>query len=73
PENVRGYRGYQYQWWVPKDYDREYFASGIWSQHIWVDEKRGVVIARTAVDPNFTTNMNENVEMLRAISSHVAK
>ena len=73
PENVRGYRGYQYQWWVPKDYDREYFASGIWSQHIWVDEKRGVVIARTAVDPNFTKNMNENVEMLRAISSHVAK
>jgi CubicO group peptidase (beta-lactamase class C family) len=73
PENVRGYRGYQYQWWVPKDYDREYFASGIWSQHIWVDEKRGVVIARTAVDPNFTANMNENVEMLRAISSHVAK
>jgi CubicO group peptidase (beta-lactamase class C family) len=73
PENVKGYRGYQYQWWVPKDYDREYFASGIWSQHIWIDEKRGVVIARTAVDPNFSANMNENVEMLRAISSYVAK
>jgi CubicO group peptidase (beta-lactamase class C family) len=73
PENVRKYRGYQYQWWVPKDYDREYFASGIWSQHIWVDEKRGVVIARTAVDPNFTANMNENVTMLRAISAYVSQ
>ena len=71
PRNVKGYRGYQYQWWVPKDYDREYFASGIWSQHIWVDEKRGVVIARTAVDPNFTANMEENVIMLRAISTYV--
>jgi CubicO group peptidase (beta-lactamase class C family) len=73
PENVRGFRGYQYQWWVPQNYDREYFASVIWSQDIWVDEKRGVVIARTAVDPNFKANMNENMAMLRAIAAHVAQ
>ncbi|MFT6285538.1 MAG: CubicO group peptidase (beta-lactamase class C family) [Alcanivorax sp.] len=70
PEQVRDIRGYQYQWWVPKDYDGEYFASGIWGQNIWVDEKHGVVIARTAVDPDFQLNKEENIVVLRAISKH---
>ncbi|MEH6610144.1 MAG: serine hydrolase [Halioglobus sp.] len=61
PGQVREIRGYQYQWWVPKDYDGEYFASGIWGQNIWIDEKRGIVIARTAVDPDFQLNKAENI------------
>jgi CubicO group peptidase (beta-lactamase class C family) len=68
PGQVREVRGYQYQWWVPRDYDGEYFASGIWGQNIWVDEKRGIVIVRTAVDPNFKLNKEENIVVLRAIS-----
>lgn len=72
PDSVRTYRGYQYQWWVPDNYDREYFASGIWGQNIWVDEKRGIVIARTAVDPDFLPNMHESVVMFRAVSRQVA-
>ncbi len=71
PDQVRQIRGYQYQWWVPKDYDREYFASGVWGQHIWVDEKRGIVIARTGVDPNFQVNMEEYIVVLRAIARHL--
>ena len=68
PEAVRQFRGYQYQWWMPANHQREYFASGIWGQMIWVDEVRGVVIVRTAVDPNFQENMKESVTVMRAIA-----
>lgn len=71
PGVVRPERGYQYQWWAPKDYDGEYFASGVWGQNIWVDEKRGVVIARTAVDPNFQLNNAETIAVMRAIVTEV--
>lgn len=73
PGAVRPERGYQYQWWVPKDYDREYFSSGVWGQNIWVDEKNGVVIVRTAVDPNFSLNNAETIEFMRAIVSTVSE
>lgn len=73
PGVVRPERGYQYQWWAPKDYDREYFASGVWGQNIWVDEKNGVVIARTAVDPNFSLNNAETIEFMRAIVTAVSE
>ena len=59
-------------WWVPKGYDREYIAMGIWGQYIWIDEKAGVVIARTSVDPDFTPHMNETIAVFRAITRHVA-
>ncbi len=72
PKNVYGTRGYQYQWWVPKDYDREYIAIGIWGQYIWVDEKAGVVIARTSVDPNFKLNTEESIVVFRAITKAVS-
>lgn len=73
PGVVRAERGYQYQWWVPKDYDGEYFASGVWGQNIWVDEKRGVVIARTAVDPNFSLNNAETIAVMRGIVAAVSE
>ena len=72
PENVYGTRGYQYQWWVPAGYDREYLAMGIWGQYIWVDEKAGVVIARTSVDPNFRLNTEETIVVFRAITKAVS-
>ncbi|MFT5334490.1 MAG: CubicO group peptidase (beta-lactamase class C family) [Halioglobus sp.] len=73
PGVVRPERGYQYQWWAPKDYNGEYFASGVWGQNIWVDEKRGVVIARTAVDPNFSLNNAETIAVMRGIVAAVAR
>lgn len=69
PENVFGVRGYQYQWWVPKDYDGEFFAAGIWGQFIWVSEKHNMVIARTSVDPNFQNNMAESIAVFRALTN----
>ncbi|GHF15090.1 hypothetical protein GCM10017044_06540 [Kordiimonas sediminis] len=72
PEHVGGNRGYQYQWWVPKDYDGEYIAMGIWGQYIWVSEKAGVVIARTSVDPAFRNHLDETIAVFRAITDQVS-
>jgi len=68
PENVYGRRGYQYQWWVPADYDGEFFANGIWGQVIWVSRADGVVIVRTATDPRFRENTPEMIAVMRAIA-----
>lgn len=69
PENAYGVRGYQYQWWVPKDYDGEFFANGIWGQSIWVSRKHNMVIVTTATDPNFRANTPEKIAVMRAISA----
>ena len=69
PMNARGNRGYQYQWWVPKDYDGEFFANGIWGQSIWVSRKHNMVIVTTATDPDFRANMSEKIAVMRAIST----
>ena len=70
PENVYGHRGYQYQWWVPNDYDGEFFANGIWGQVIWVSRKNNIVIVRTATDPRFRENTPETIAVMRAIANN---
>jgi CubicO group peptidase (beta-lactamase class C family) len=60
-------RGYGLQWWVPKGYDREYYAAGVWGQYIYVSEREGVVIARTAVDPDYRDHGDEAIAVFRAI------
>ena len=62
-----GQRGYQYQWWVPPNYEREYFAAGVWGQYIYVSEIDNLVITRTSVDPDFRENMAETIAVFRAI------
>ncbi|MGY8985128.1 MAG: serine hydrolase domain-containing protein [Sphingomonadales bacterium] len=68
PENIGGHRGYGYQWWVPRNYDGEFFANGIWGQVIWVSKKHNVVIVRTATDPEFRGNIVEMIAVMRALS-----
>lgn len=65
--------GYGYQWWVPANAEREYLARGIWGQYVWVDEKAGVVIARTSVDEYFTSNLVETTATFRAIVKAVSE
>ncbi len=61
-------RGYGYHWWVPPAADGEYFANGIWGQVIWVDERHGVVIVKTSVDPDFQAHLPETIAALRSIA-----
>lgn len=62
-----GPRGYAYQWWVPENYNREYFAAGVWGQYVYVSEPDNLIIARTSVDPNYQPNTAESIAVFRAI------
>jgi CubicO group peptidase (beta-lactamase class C family) len=63
-----GRRGYQYQWWVPPGYHREYYAGGIWGQYVYVSEPDRLVIARTSVDPDYRQHGEESMAVFRAIA-----
>ena len=45
--------GYSYQFWLPHDYDQEFMAAGAFGQYLWVDRKRGFVVAQFATGPPF--------------------
>jgi CubicO group peptidase (beta-lactamase class C family) len=62
-----GPRGYQYQWWVPENYQREYFAAGVWGQYVYVSEPDRLIIVRSSVDPNFRANLPETLAVFRVI------
>ena len=64
--------GYSYQFWIPPDYDDEFYAAGYNGQFIWVDRKRGVVIVRTAADRNYGGQSHENIAVMRAIAREVS-
>jgi len=65
-------RGYGLHFWVPEDYDGEFFAAGVFGQYIWVDRRRGVVIAQNAGDNEWGARYREAVAVFRAIAEHVA-
>lgn len=64
-----GRRGYQYQWWSPPGYGRQYYAAGIWGQYVFVSEPDGIVIARTAVDPDYRDHGEESIAVFQAIAA----
>lgn len=66
-----GPRGYQYQWWMPADYDNEYMAVGIWGQYVYVSEPDNLIIVKTSVDPDFTPNVAENIAYFRGVRDHL--
>jgi CubicO group peptidase (beta-lactamase class C family) len=63
-----GVRGYAMQFWVPKEYDGEYYANGVWGQSIWISEKTQTVIVRTAVDEKYRDRLDEMFAVMRAVS-----
>ncbi|MCF8878851.1 beta-lactamase family protein [Hyphobacterium sp. SN044] len=72
PNETIPLRGYGLHWWMPENYDGEYFAAGVYGQYIWVDERRGVVIARFAGDPDWGARTGETLTALRAIAETVS-
>jgi CubicO group peptidase (beta-lactamase class C family) len=63
-----GIRGYGMQFWVPQNYDGEFFANGVWGQSIWISEKSETVIVRTAVDEKYRDHLEEMFAVMRTIS-----
>ncbi|WP_417477171.1 serine hydrolase domain-containing protein [Maricaulis sp.] len=70
PASVYPHRGYGLHFWVPEDHDGEYFMAGVYGQYVWVDERRNIVIARTAADPAWTGRTAESISAMRALAAH---
>ena len=71
PDAVYAPRGYGLHFWMPDNPQGEYFAAGIYGQYVWVDERRGVVIARFAADPDWGPRGVESFAVFRAIADAV--
>jgi CubicO group peptidase (beta-lactamase class C family) len=50
--------GYGYQWWLP-DGSGAFSAIGIYNQFVYVDPKRGVVIAKNSANRNYAKSYDE--------------
>ncbi|WP_194756658.1 serine hydrolase domain-containing protein [Aliidiomarina indica] len=70
---IYGPQGYGLHFWIPENYDREYYFAGVYGQYIWVDEKRGVVIVQNAGDPRWGRRITEAFTVMRAIAAAVAE
>ncbi|MGL4344019.1 MAG: serine hydrolase domain-containing protein [Cellulosilyticaceae bacterium] len=64
--------GYGYQWWVPEGDEGEFLAIGVYSQWIYVNRARQIVIVKTSADPGFMAKDYElkHVELFRSIANH---
>lgn len=45
--------GYGFQWWLPEKPDKDYFASGIYNQYIYVNTQKELVIIKTSGNYHF--------------------
>ncbi|MEE2566776.1 serine hydrolase domain-containing protein [Hyphobacterium marinum] len=72
PDAIYAPRGYGLHFWIPDNPQGEYYAAGIYGQYVWVDERRDVVIARFAADPEWGARTEETFAVFRAIAEAVS-
>jgi len=65
-------RGYGLHFWIPVDYDGEFFAAGVFGQYIWIDRRRNLVIAQNAGDPVWGPRYPEAATVFRALAEQIA-
>jgi CubicO group peptidase (beta-lactamase class C family) len=70
PDAVYPNRGYGLHFWVPESHDGEYFMAGVFGQYVWIDERRNIVIARTAADQEWGPRTVESFAAMRALARH---
>lgn len=66
------HRGYGLHFWIPENYDREFYAAGVFGQYIWMDRNRDLVIAQNAGDADWGERNVEMTAVFRAIAETVA-
>ncbi|CEN81243.1 serine hydrolase domain-containing protein [Paraclostridium sordellii] len=66
--------GYGYKWWVPEGKEGEFMAIGIYSQWIYINPNRNVIIVKTSAHPRFMDTDHElkTVELFRSIVDSVS-
>lgn len=64
--------GYGYQWWIPEGDEGEFLAIGVYSQWIYINPTKNIIVVKTSAYPNFMEKNHElcNVELFRAIAAH---
>lgn len=62
--------GYGYQWWIPEGNEGEFLAIGVYSQWIYVNRFKNIIIVKTSADPNFMEKDYElkHVEFFRELA-----
>ena len=63
--------GYAMQFWVPPAYDGEFYGAGAFGQYVWVDTRRGVVIAQFAAQAPGDIDERERDAAFRAVAASV--
>lgn len=60
-EDMSGNWNYGYQWWLPKgnDADGEFVAMGVFGQAIYVNPRKNIIIAKTALYRDYVKLSNE--------------
>lgn len=61
-------RGYAMQFWVPAGYQDEAMALGAFGQILWVDRRRGIVVAQIAANDDAPPSEAEENAVFRAIA-----
>jgi CubicO group peptidase (beta-lactamase class C family) len=56
------------QFWVPLEYDGEFYAAGAFGQYLWIDTKRKVVVAQLAAQAPEDLDEHERDAAFRAIA-----
>lgn len=73
PDATYPYSGYAMQFWVPPDYDGEFYAAGAFGQYLWIDIENGVSIAQFASQLPGDTDPRERNAAFRAIVEAVRR
>ena len=62
--------GYGYQWWIPEGNEGEFLAIGVYSQWIYVNRAKNIIIVKTSADSNFMEKDYEikHVEFFRELA-----
>lgn len=65
--------GYGYKWWIPKGNEGEFMAIGIYSQWIYINPTKNIIIIKTSAHPGFMDTNHElkTVELFRAIANNL--
>ncbi|WP_242117552.1 serine hydrolase domain-containing protein [Aestuariivivens sediminicola] len=74
--NARSKDGYGYQWWIPLGADDEFNAQGIYTQFIYVDPDKDMVIVKLSSNHHFKTDTtgyfhDHEIALYRTISDQL--
>ncbi|MFK8105331.1 MAG: serine hydrolase domain-containing protein [Saprospiraceae bacterium] len=65
--------GYGFQWWIPQNWQGDYFAAGIYNQYIYVNPSKDLVIVKTSANHHFKEIGDESKDIHVALLQAIAQ